>query len=211
MKTTRICLLRHGETDWNAQKRIQGQIDVGLNTTGRTQALVAARRLAHEPIRRIYASDLKRALETAGPIAERLGLPVQPHVGIRERHYGCLQGLTADQVAAHMPDIHERYRRRDAHWEFSGGESLTAFAARAIGAVETLAAAHPGETLLLVTHGGVLDVLYRHATGRDLGSPRDFPIPNATLNWLEVGGGSFSVRSWNDGRHREPALEEALP
>ncbi len=211
MKTTRLCILRHGETDWNAQKRIQGQIDVGLNAAGRTQAMVAARRLAHERIHRVYASDLRRSLETAAPIAEKLGLAVQPHPGIRERHYGCLQGLTADQMAAHLPEMFARYRRRDTDWEFAGGENLADFAARVIGAVETLVAAHPGESLLLVTHGGVLDILYRHATGRDLGSARDFRIPNASINWLEVANGRFRVVTWDDGPQRDRALEEALP
>ncbi|MBL8490930.1 MAG: histidine phosphatase family protein [Rhodocyclaceae bacterium] len=211
MKTTKICLLRHGETNWNAQKRVQGQIDVGLNANGRTQAALAARRLAAEGFDRIYSSDLRRCMETAEPIATRLAKPVTPCPGIRERHYGCLQGLTAEQVASHMPEIHARYRRRDPDFDFAGGESLSGFAARVIGAVEMLVAAHTGEKLLLVTHGGVLDVIYREATGRDLSSPRDFPIPNARINWLEFGRGRWRVVSWDDGRHREQALEEVLP
>lgn len=208
--STRICIVRHGETDWNAEKRLQGHIDIPLNATGHSQASAAAQGLSVHRFSAIYSSDLGRARQTAEAAAIRFGLPVTPEVGLRERHYGCLQGLTLDEARLRHPEAHAYYRARDVHYDYSGGESLTAFALRVTATIERLAADHPGETVLLVAHGGVLDIIYRRAAGRDLVSPRDFDVPNAALNWINVGGGDWRLISWADRRHLEQTMLQAV-
>jgi probable phosphoglycerate mutase len=209
MTTTRICLVRHGETDWNAEKRIQGQTDIPLNETGRAQALAAAFGLAHFRFSAIHASDLARALQTAGAAAERLGLEVRPTPGLRERHYGIFQGLTADEGALRFPAAHARYAARDPDYDFETGESLRGFAARVAAAVDDLVRHHAGQTVLAVTHGGVLDIVYRRATGRPLETPRDFTIPNAALNWFDFDVHGWHLVKWADRHHLERVLEQA--
>lgn len=206
---TRLCIVRHGETDWNVEKRIQGHVDVPLNATGEAQARATATGLAARRFDAAYSSDLARAWRTAEIVTATLGLTVRPFAGLRERHYGVLQGLTADEIRAARPDDHVPYLARDPDRDFLTGESLAAFATRVIAAIEELVTAHPGHCLLLVSHGGVLDICYRHAIGRGLTPPRDFPIPNAALNWFEIGAGRWRLLDWADRRHLALALEDS--
>jgi len=206
--TTRLCFVRHGETDWNAEKRIQGHIDLPLNETGRAQALATAFGVAHHSFAALYASDLGRAWQTALAAAERLGLEVRPAPGLRERHYGIFQGLTADEGARKYPDAHARYAARDPDYDFETGESLRAFADRVVAGVEWLVRHHAGQTVLAVSHGGVLDIIYRKATGRTLEAPRDFKIPNCALNWFEFDARGWHLQTWADRHHLERVLEQ---
>lgn len=203
-------MVRHGETDWNVERRIQGHIDIPLNATGRAQAEAAAAGLAAHGFAAAYSSDLGRAWATAQAAASRLGLELRREPGLRERHYGIFQGLTPAESAERHPAAHARYQVRDPHYDFETGESLAAFAGRVIRAVDKLAGRHRGQMVLLVAHGGVLDVCYRRATGRDLTTPRDFSIPNAALNWFEVGAAGWRLLDWADRRHLERALEETI-
>ncbi|HEX8962290.1 MAG TPA: histidine phosphatase family protein [Rhodocyclaceae bacterium] len=204
---TRICIVRHGETDWNAAKRMQGQIDIPLNAAGRAQAAATAAGLADERFDALYSSDLLRTWQTAEPIAQASGLEVRALPGLRERHYGRMQGMTPAEAKVSLPDLHAAYAGRDPHHDLEGGESLTAFAERVATTLAELAAAHSGETILIVAHGGVLDIVYRMATGRDLAGPRDFPIPNAGLNWIEHDGG-WKLLAWGALDHLDAALDE---
>lgn len=209
MTSARLCLVRHGETAWNAERRIQGQLDVPLSAVGRAQARAAAAALATERFDALYASDLARAHETAGACAEALGLPVRSVPGLRERHYGVFQALTYAEMEARHPEEFARFRARDEDFPFSGGgESLRDFAARVNGTVDEILAAHPGGQVLLVTHGGVLDILQRRASRRSLADARDFEIPNAALNWLAVAGDAWSILAWADQSHLAAALDE---
>lgn len=207
--TTRICIVRHGETDWNVEKRIQGHIDISLNAAGLAQADAAADGLARHRFDAAYSSDLDRAWQTALAIGRRQGMEVRRAPGLRERHYGVLQGLTTAEIAVRYPTAYALYLARDIDHNFKTGESLAAFSARIVSAVEALAGDHPGGSLLLVSHGGVLDICYRQATGRDLATPRDFPIPNAALNWFEVGSDGWRLLAWADRSHLERSLEES--
>jgi 2,3-bisphosphoglycerate-dependent phosphoglycerate mutase len=209
LEDTRFCIVRHGETDWNVERRIQGHIDVPLNAAGRAQATATAAGLAGFRFAAVYSSDLVRAWTTAELAVSRLGLEVRAEAGLRERHYGVFQGLTAAEAAERLPIAHARYLARDPHYDFEAGESLSRLAARVTAAVEALAERHRGQVVLLVSHGGVLDICYRRATGRDLSTPRDFPIPNAALNWIEVGPAGWCLRSWADRRHLARTLEES--
>lgn len=202
---TRVCIVRHGETDWNAERRIQGQIDIPLNATGRLQAQAAAQSLAGEIFPVIYSSDLKRAYDTAAAAAELLGLPVRSEPGLRERHYGEFQGLTQDDIQARAD--YERYINRDVNFAFGSGESLARFADRIKRTLNELAQRHAGENILVFAHGGVLDVIYRIATHRPLETARDFPIPNAALNWIEIGNPDWQLLEWGVRAHLENPRE----
>lgn len=208
MSPTRLCIVRHGETDWNAEQRIQGQIDIPLNAAGRAQAAAAAAGLAARPFAAVYSSDLARAWQTASLIAEPLGLCPQAVPGLRERHFGRMQGLTRAEARQRFPAVHAAYAARDPGHDLDGGEPLAHFAARVARTLGELARAHAGRTLLVVAHGGVLDVAYRLAAGRDLSAPRDFPVPNAGLNWLEHRDAAWHLVAWGEKAHLERALDE---
>ncbi len=210
METTRLCIVRHGETDWNVDGRVQGHVDIPLNANGLAQAAAAARCLSGRSFAAVYSSDLGRARQTAGIVADAVGLEVQAATGLRERHYGIMQGLTAEESARQCPRAYALYRARDVDYDFETGESLTDFAARVVATFEALAAGHAGGSVLVVCHGGVLDICHRRATGRDLGAVRDFSIPNAALNWLEVGPGGWRLLAWADRRHLDRTLEESV-
>lgn len=208
---TRFCIVRHGETEWNAEKRVQGQTDVPLNLTGRQQAVAAARGLAGERFAALYSSDLRRAHDTAAEIARELGLTLLLEPGVRERHYGRFQGLTQRENAERHPEDHARYLTRDPDFAFGDGESLRDFSARIEAAFSGLAQRHVGKSVAVVAHGGVLDIVYRRATGRNLESPRDFVIPNAAYNWIEIDtAGGWRVLTWAERSHLENTKELAV-
>lgn len=208
MSVTRLCLVRHGETAWNAEGRVQGQLDVPLSAVGLAQARAVAAALAGESFGAIYASDLARVRQTAEPAAARLGLGVRLERALRERHYGMFERLTYVEVKERYPAEYARFRDKDLDFDFVSGESLRAFAERALACVAALVERHAGESILVFTHGGVLEMVYRHATGRGLSSARDFEIPNAALNRIEVAGGAWRVAAWAEVSHLEGALDD---
>ncbi len=206
---TRLCLVRHGETAWNAERRLQGHLDVPLNEVGAAQAEATAAILAAHRFAACYSSDLVRASQTAAAAARVLGLSPRHEPALRERHYGLFQGLTYDEARMHHPDEYARFEARDPEFVFpSGGESLSGFARRIGAALAGIAERHRGEAVLIVTHGGVLDIVHRLATGKTLAAPRDFVIPNAALNWIEFDGSAWHLVAWADRRHLEAARDE---
>lgn len=206
--TTRFCLIRHGETDWNCEKRIQGQIDIDLNAAGRAQARAAAAGLVGQSFAAAYSSDLRRAWHTARIAVSGLGIAVSPAPTLRERHFGVMQGVTAAEARHRLPEAHRHHQARSLDHDFASGETLTAFAARVIDGLDLLARRHAGTSVLAFTHGGVLDVVHRAASGRALDLPRDFALPNAAFNWLERGAHGWRLICWGDCRHLEQALDE---
>lgn len=200
---TRVLAVRHGETAWNVDSRIQGQLDIGLNDTGRWQAARLAQAVADDEVDAIYASDLSRAFDTASAVAERLALPVRTDAGLRERAFGRFEGLTFGEIAERWPQDSERWRRRDPAFGPDGGETLTDFYERSVRAARRLAAAHPGQTVLLVSHGGVLDCLYRAATRIELQAPRTWLVANAGINRLLHTEDGFTLVGWADRQHLE--------
>lgn len=200
-QATRVFAIRHGETAWNAASRIQGQLDIPLNERGRWQAQRLALALADEGIDAIYASDLQRAHDTAAPLAAACGRRIVDDGGLRERAFGAFEGFTFDEIAARWPAQGVRWRRREPDFEPAGGESLQAFYARAVGAAARLADAHRGQTIAMVAHGGVLDCLYRAATGLQLQAPRTWQIGNAGINRLLHTGQGFTLVGWADQLH----------
>ena len=213
MEPTRILAIRHGETAWNVDPRIQGHLDIPLNATGREQASRLARALlGHAPIDAICSSDLSRALQTARIVADATGAPLSVNAGLRERCFGDLQGHTFAEFSAAAPQQAERWRRRDPDWvPPGGGESLLLFRERVTQTVQVLAAQSAGKTLALFTHGGVLDVLYRAATGLGLQDARPWQIGNTAVNrllWTPDSG--LTLVGWADTTHLEDeSLDES--
>lgn len=206
MDATRIIAVRHGETAWNVDARIQGQLDIGLNDTGRWQARRVGWALATEPIAAVYTSDLGRAHETARAIGETTGLAVTPHPGLRERRFGLFEGKTFDEIHQGWPEHAQNWRKRIPEWEPpEGGESLLTLRARVHGTVQDLAARHRGEQIVVVAHGGVLDTLYRIATGQEVNSPRTWQLPNGAINRLLWTPEGFTLVGWSDTQHLEHA------
>ena len=192
---TRICLIRHGKTDWNASRRIQGQLDIPLNENGRNQALSLSA-LCDNNFNSIYSSDLSRAHETAKMLAKKLKVSTLPE--LRERHHGLFQGLTANEAEMRHPEDYARYKSRDLDFDFETGESLTQFAHRVYAVLDALAKQHDGEAIAVVTHAGVLDIVYRKATGRPLQTPRDFAVRNCAMNWLSASKEGLKLEAWDD-------------
>ena len=170
---TRILALRHGETAWNRDTRIQGHIDVPLNARGQWQARRAAEALRAEPIAAVYSSDLSRARQTAEAVAEALGHTVSTHAGLRERHFGEFEGKTWAEIETGWPEQALAWRKRVPEFAPTGGENLLTLRERIARTVNELAARHPGEQVVMVAHGGVLDVLYRLCLLYTSPSPRD--------------------------------------
>jgi len=208
VSVTTLVLVRHGETAWNAEGRVQGQTDVPLNNIGRAQALALVPVLAAEGFGALYSSDLLRVRETAQPTAQALGLGVRLEAGLRERHYGMFETLTYVECRERFPAEFERFRQKELEFDFGTGESLRAFSERALASVGAIAARHAGQAVLVFTHGGVLEMLYREATARGLRSARDFEIPNAAINRFEFAAGRWQLHTWAERTHLEAALDD---
>jgi probable phosphoglycerate mutase len=207
IEPTRIIAIRHGETTWNVDTRIQGHLDIPLSETGRRQAERMALALADDPITAIYASDLTRAWETAHYLGRELGVEVTKEEGLRERGFGDFEGKTFAEIEALLPEQSLRWRKRDPEFAPAGGESLLALRNRVVEAAERLAAQHPGELIALVGHGGVMDVLYRAATRMDIQAPRTWALGNTAINRLLWTPEGFTLVGWADTQHLD---DEAL-
>lgn len=210
MEATRIVAVRHGETAWNVDARIQGQLDIQLNDRGRWQARRVGQALAAEELAAIYSSDLGRAHETARCIAEAAGLDVVAHQGLRERCFGMFEGKTFDEIQQAWPAHAQDWRKRIPEWEPpQGGESLLQLRERVTRTVSDLAARHRGEQIAVVAHGGVLDTLYRVATGQAVNSPRTWQLPNGAINRLLWTPEGFTLVGWSDTQHLDhPSIDE---
>ncbi len=210
MEATRIIAVRHGETAWNVDTRIQGHIDIPLNDRGRWQASKLAQALASEPITAVYASDLGRAYETGRAVATALNLPVIAEPGLRERAFGHFEGKTFTEIEAGWPEDARRWRTRDPAFVPEGGESLLVFRERIVAVANAIAARHMGELVLMVGHGGVMDVLYRAATGQELQAPRSWVLTNAAINRLLWTPEGLTLVGWADTAHLDEAsLDES--
>ena len=205
MNITRITAVRHGETAWNVDTRIQGQLDIGLNAKGRWQAERAGQALAGEDISVVYASDLWRAYDTALSIAKPHGLNVQTDEGLRERGFGEFQGKTFAEIETTLPDMAQQWRKRVPDFAPPGGESLLHLRERVVVCLQALAQRHVGQHIAVVSHGGVMDVLYRAATGLDLQAARSWDLHNAAINRVLYNGEHFSLVGWADTRHLDGA------
>jgi probable phosphoglycerate mutase len=212
MVQSTLVFIRHGVTDWNQARRFQGQTDIELNADGRAQAERTGHRFAGQSIAAVYSSDLARARQTAEPIALALGLPLAIEPGLRERRYGVLEGRTHDELLRDHPESYTRWRAREPDFAPpGGGESLSELRQRVERQMQALVRTHPGQTVVAVTHGGVLDCIYRIAAGLALDVPRSFELRNASLNQVAWDGVAFAVLSWGDVSHLEASRDDIEP
>ena len=203
MTTTRFCLVRHGETDWNVARRLQGHTDIDLNTHGVKQALQMAKALKEINLQFdvLYTSDLIRAVKTAKAIEEIFGVNAITAEALRERHLGALQGLTIIDAPNLEPELWNIHLSRNIEHDLRGGESIKRFAERIHRGLETIRMQHLGNTILLVSHGGAIEMMYRLASNQALEAERTVSVPNASLNWISHDGSSWKVDRWADTSH----------
>lgn len=211
MSITKLCLIRHGETAWNAERRLQGHTDIPLNQRGVLQAQRMAMALKNSQISfdALYTSDLKRAVDTASAVVHSLGITAITEDILRERNFGGLQGISIDEAPLTKPDIWQAHLARDLDHELEGGESILQFATRVEQALQMIHERHAGKTVLVVSHGGTLDMMYRIASKQSLSSERIASVPNASLNWIAHSHDQgWAVERWADTRHLEDGALE---
>jgi probable phosphoglycerate mutase len=204
--TTDLILIRHGETAWNRELRFQGHADVPLNDIGHEQARRLGLRLAGETaVQHIISSDLMRAQQTAAPAASQLSLPVVTSAGLREQFFGVVEGMRSDEIQSLHPRAWEEWLEFREDHAMPEGETAREFHTRIIAALGSIAAAHKGQHLIVVTHGGVLDMVWRTARGLSLSGPRQSDIPNAGFNRIRIADAARSddieIVEWADTRH----------
>lgn len=211
MTTTKLCLIRHGETAWNAERRLQGHTDTPLNPKGVLQARQMAQALKDINLGFdvLYTSDLKRAVDTANAVVELFGVEAQVDSALRERNFGALQGLSITEAPLLRPDIWQAHIARDLDHDLEGGESIQQFSLRVRNGLDSIQKRHAGKTILVVSHGGTLDMMYRIASNQSLSAQRIVSVPNASLNWISHEESSgWVVDQWADTRHlKGSALE----
>lgn len=214
MTTTSIVLIRHGETAWNAERRLQGHIDIALNPEGLRQAGALGAALAGEHFDAIIASDLQRASQTAHALAVLKGMPVLHDPALRERCFGGFEGLLYAEIEQRYPHQFAAWQARDIDSVMPPGtrvgETFRQFYDRCTGAIAAHAARHPGARLALVAHGGVLECAYRAALGMSLTTPRDFKVLNASINRFTFADGKLSLTHWGQVGHLEQDVLDEL-
>ena len=187
MNPTRICIARHGETDWNKSGILQGWFDVPINDLGRSQANALAAKLAGANFDAVWCSPLARARETAEIVASNLQLPPPAcHDGLKEKHFGAIQGIPKSELAELNPALLEQILRRNPAAEFVGGEGLDEFVDRVLAALSDIGMRHVGERVLVVTHGWVMDVVTRHVHGQSRKTVLHLKPKNGECLWVEA-------------------------
>ena len=202
---TRLTLIRHGETLWNRERRMQGQTDTVLSDIGRAQAAALGERFAGTALTALYSSDLVRAWDTAHAIAQRTGHDIIAEPKLRERRFGIFEGLTYTEMSERHPAEWQRFQSRDADYVIPGGECARDFHVRCLACLTEIAERHEGGEVAVVTHGLVLDALYRAAHGMTLEIPRPVPLLNASLNEFGYAERVWRMRFWGDVAHLEAA------
>ena len=200
--STELILIRHGQTVWNSERRMQGQRNSALSELGRAQARAVARRLQNEAFDLLYSSDLDRALETAQAIAQVTGHEIRIEPRLRERCFGIFEGLTRDEMKERHPSEYARFRERDPDYCMPGGESARAFHDRCMGVFHDMVARHVGRRIVVVAHGLLLVALYRVAHALALNEPRtQLELINGSLNVFGYADARWRMLAWADQAH----------
>ncbi|SEM18278.1 probable phosphoglycerate mutase [Variovorax sp. YR750] len=204
--TTDLILIRHGETAWNRELRFQGHADVPLNDIGHEQARRLGLRLASETaVQHVISSDLMRAQQTAAPGAQQLSLQVVTSAALREQFFGVVEGMRSEEIQSLHPRAWEEWLEFREDHAMPEGETAREFHTRIVAALGGIAAAHKGQHLIVVTHGGVLDMVWRTARGLSLSGPRRSEIPNAGFNRIRIADpqrpDDIEIVEWADTRH----------
>jgi probable phosphoglycerate mutase len=198
---TTLILIRHGETVWNREGRVQGHLDSGLTAEGIAQTEACALRLQSESINHLIASDLPRAQHTAGILNEALNLPIGHEPALRERCYGVGEGRTYAELDAVHPELFSRTRSTDPDFSMAGGESRRQFQRRITSVLARIVDEYAGKRILVVTHGGVLGVVYRWLNDLPIASAHKVEIPNVAYNRIAFDDGAWTIEVWADSSH----------
>jgi 2,3-bisphosphoglycerate-dependent phosphoglycerate mutase len=201
MGTTRLTIVRHGETEWNVAMRLQGKQDSKLTKLGLSQAKHAAQALKHRKFDMLISSDQGRAIDTANQINVYHGLQLQLSSNLRERNFGIMEGLTRDEVKVKYPEVHEGYMKRKSNYQIPDGESLVQFYSRVTEELIRIVNQLTGHHILIVTHGGVLDCTMRMVFGISLDVRRNFSIYNASINTFTFMDGHWDLDEWGNTEH----------
>jgi broad specificity phosphatase PhoE len=205
---TRLILVRHGQTEWNRVRRVQGHTDTSLDKVGRAQAERVARRLEVEGIAAVYASDLKRAQETAQRIAAKRGLTVQTSPLFREAHYGLWEGMTVAEIEAQYPEAYRRWREDSLRNRAPEGETLEELQQRALAGAAEILHAHGGGPVVIVAHGGSIRSLICGLLEWPLASHRQLRLDNASISRIDFGPYGPTLTAFNDTCHLAGSPEE---
>lgn len=200
---TEIVVVRHGETVWNSERRMQGQKNSALSARGLAQARALGARMLAEHFDHLYSSDLDRAYQTAQAIATVTGHEIKVDPRLRERGFGIFEGLNREEMQQRYPAEYARFRDRDPDYIVPGGESPRQFYERSMACFADISARHAGSRIVIVAHGLLLDSLYRAAHDLDLLAPRGLDLINASLNTFRHGGGRWQMLAWGDSAHLE--------
>ncbi len=204
MQRTQFIIVRHGETEWNIAKIRQGHLDSGLTGKGLAQAKALAQRLAHQRFAALYSSDLGRAIQTAREIANITGHEIVTDPRLRERHLGIFQGLNAEEILTKYPEERRLLRTSGPDYVIPEGESMRQQVARNVAYLDALASKHRGESVVVVTHGGVVSGFFRHTLSIPLDAPRRFEFVNAGLNVFIHEDENWFLLTWGDVSHLAP-------
>ena len=199
--TTELIVVRHGETFWNSEGLIQGHLDTDLSPMGIRQAEAIAERLAEEKFVAIYSSDLKRAYQTAEYLAGKTGHKITADRRLRERNLGIFQGLTMDEVEQRYPGEFNLYKTGGPDYVVPDGESRRQQFERAIDCIKEISVRHNGESIVIVTHGGVLSGLFRYVLDIPIFAPTRFKLFNASINTFFIENGIWLLGCWGDVGH----------
>ncbi|MBN2064666.1 MAG: histidine phosphatase family protein, partial [Sedimentisphaerales bacterium] len=199
---TKIYIVRHGETNWNIEGRMQGWLDIPLNEAGLKQTQAVALALVGRGIDRIYSSDLSRAADTAKEIGRVLDLPVDLEPGFRERHCGIGQGLTLAELAEKFPQVAHQFLQGGPDYAIPEGESIRQRHDRCKAALETVSARHPGQTILIVAHGGTLSSIFNFVLALAPDTPRHHSLFNGSINRVSVKNGHWQLDTWGEILHQ---------
>lgn len=216
LNATDIILIRHGETAWNAERRLQGHIDIPLNQAGHAQARALGHALAGEAFTAVISSDLQRAHQTAQHVLAlhmNRQLPLHIEQNLRERCFGGFEGLTYQELAERYPKEFAAYKARDVAVNLPvgerAGEDFAVFYQRVVTALAHYGERFAGQKIVIVAHGGVLECAYRAANKLPLTTPRNFEILNASINRFQWHNGQLSMLQWGDIAHlQSSALDE---
>jgi broad specificity phosphatase PhoE len=199
--TTKFILFRHGQTEWNVGERFRGHADLALDKTGRTQAENISSRLKDEDIRAIYSSPLRRALQTAKPLADALRLSVQTHEGLADIDFGALEGMTLEEARQSFPDVIEAWLNRPGHVKFPKGESFKTMRTRIQAMLDELSKKHDGQTIALVSHKVVCGAIFCVVLGLDADMLWQIQQDVACINRFERRPHGWVVTLVNDTDH----------
>ncbi|MFL2938827.1 MAG: histidine phosphatase family protein [Opitutales bacterium] len=200
-ESTKVILIRHGETEWNLSGRWQGHADSPLSPRGVSQAVALGERMSTDSLNHFYTSDLERAQHTSRLVGEPSGWVAKPMESLRERDLGVLEGLTTDEMLQKHPSEYQSFRNDGPDYQVPGGESFRQFCDRCSQALEEVSARHPGERIGLVTHGGFLGAIFRYVLKIPLDAERNYVLLNCSINRLEKTDKGWNLVSWGDIAH----------